>query len=110
MLTPQLFTTLNIDIHCAQSEEAKEDTPLQPAEDGEDKTQSIQPSAGFQRIVNRRTMRDFIGLENADKNARDAMMSFSYYLTIGNMDEAFKAIKLIKRYYKVLFYNYKLFY
>ena len=42
-------------------------------------------------------MRDFVGLENADKNARDAMMSFSYYLTIGNMDEAFKAIKLIKR-------------
>ncbi len=55
-------------------------------------------SAGFQRIVNRQVMRDFNGLENADKNARDAMMNFSYYLTIGNMDEAFKAIKLIKRY------------
>ena len=54
-------------------------------------------ASGMQRIVQRRIMRDFVGLENADKNARDAMMSFSYYLTIGNMDEAFKAIKLIKR-------------
>ncbi len=42
-------------------------------------------------------MRDFVGLESADTAARDAMMSFSYFLTIGNMDEAFKAIKLIKR-------------
>ena len=48
-------------------------------------------------MVSRRVMRDFVGLENADKSARDAMMNFSYYLTIGNMDEAFKAIKLIKR-------------
>ncbi|CAH1793664.1 unnamed protein product [Owenia fusiformis] len=48
------------------------------------------------KAVSRRTMRDFIGLEDADKNARDAMMNFSFYLTIGNMDEAFKAIKLIR--------------
>ena len=53
-------------------------------------------ASGLQRIVQRRIMRDFVGLENADKNARDAMMNFSFYLTIGNMDEAFKAIKLIK--------------
>jgi len=43
-------------------------------------------------------MRDFIGLEKADAEARKAMMNFSYLSTIGNMDEAFKAIKLIKRY------------
>lgn len=47
--------------------------------------------------VARRTMRDFIGLETANKSSRDAMMNFSFYLTIGNMDEAFKSIKLIKR-------------
>ena len=47
--------------------------------------------------VSRRVMRDFVGLEQADKNTRDAMMNFSFYLTVGNMDEAFKAIKLIKR-------------
>ncbi len=48
-------------------------------------------------MVARQIMRDFVGLETGDKNARDAMMNFSFYLTIGNMDEAFKAIKLIKR-------------
>ena len=42
-------------------------------------------------------MRDFIGLESADLEARKAMMNFSYLSAIGNMDEAFKAIKLIKR-------------
>ena len=48
-------------------------------------------------LVAKQVMRDFIGLEEGDKNAQEAMMSFSYFLTIGNMDEAFKAIKLIKR-------------
>lgn len=47
-------------------------------------------------MVTKHTMRDFIGLENADEEARKAMMNFSYLSAIGNMDEAFKAIKLIK--------------
>lgn len=54
------------------------------------------PEAVSPRMVARRTMRDFVGLEDSDKNTKDAMLNFSYYLTIGNMDEAFKAIKLIK--------------
>ena len=48
-------------------------------------------------MVASRTMRDFVGLETSDKGTMDAMMNFSYYLTIGNMDEAFRAIKLIKK-------------
>ena len=48
-------------------------------------------------LVTRLTMRDFVGLELSDKNTQDAMMDFSFHLAIGNMDEAFKAIKLIKR-------------
>ena len=43
-------------------------------------------------------MRDFIGMTKADANTTDALLNFSYYLTIGDMDEAFKAIKLIKKY------------
>ena len=31
-----------------------------------------------------------------DKKTRDAIVNFSIYLSIGNMDEAFKAIKSIK--------------
>lgn len=49
------------------------------------------------QMVAWRPMRDFIGLEECDKATRDAMLNFSFYLTIGDMDEAFKSIKLIKR-------------
>ncbi|KAF8565431.1 hypothetical protein P879_11198 [Paragonimus westermani] len=46
--------------------------------------------------INRRVLRDFIDLERADGNTREAMLSFSYYLTMGEMDAAFKAMKFIK--------------
>uniref|UniRef100_A0A8C2GIK4 Intraflagellar transport protein 140 homolog n=1 Tax=Cyprinus carpio TaxID=7962 RepID=A0A8C2GIK4_CYPCA len=59
------------------------------------------PAAGTQvpsstQMVVRRALRDFVGLESCEKQTRDAMLNFSFYLTIGDMDEAFKAIKLIK--------------
>lgn len=50
-----------------------------------------------QNLAVRKIMRDFVGLEDGDEQSRAAMMNFSYYLAIGNMDEAYKAIKLIKR-------------
>lgn len=43
-------------------------------------------------------MRDFVGLEMSDKVTKDAMMNFCFFLTVGNMDEAFKAIKAIRRF------------
>ncbi|XP_042254080.1 intraflagellar transport protein 140 homolog [Thunnus maccoyii] len=52
--------------------------------------------AQFPHMVSRRALRDFVGLENCEKATRDAMLNFSFYLTIGDMDEAFKSIKLIK--------------
>ncbi|XP_041061994.1 intraflagellar transport protein 140 homolog isoform X2 [Carcharodon carcharias] len=48
------------------------------------------------KMVAKRPLRDFVGLEDCDKTTRDAMLNFSFYLTIGDMDEAFKSIKLIK--------------
>nr|XP_011746714.1 intraflagellar transport protein 140 homolog isoform X1 [Macaca nemestrina] len=47
-------------------------------------------------MVSRRPLRDFMGLEDCDKATRDAMLHFSFFITIGDMDEAFKSIKLIK--------------
>ncbi|KAJ8931389.1 hypothetical protein NQ314_015707 [Rhamnusium bicolor] len=41
-------------------------------------------------------MSDFNGLEKCDKATRDAVLDFSYNLTLGNMDAAFKAIKLVQ--------------
>ncbi|XP_064178375.1 intraflagellar transport protein 140 homolog isoform X2 [Anguilla rostrata] len=54
------------------------------------------PQASGPPMVSRRAFRDFVGLEECDKPTRDAMLNFSFYLTIGDMDEAFKSIKLIK--------------
>eukprot|EP00741_Cyanophora_paradoxa_P007333 tig00001107_g7093.t1 len=42
-----------------------------------------------------RVLRDFIGMENADDTTRDALLNFSYQLTCGNMDEAYKSVKTI---------------
>jgi len=70
-------------------------------------TQAIM-SAGHQRpsspspsspgtAVARVTLRDFVGLEQSDLSTLQAMVEFSYHSTVGNMEEAFKSIKLIKR-------------
>ncbi|XP_054068243.1 intraflagellar transport protein 140 homolog isoform X2 [Rissa tridactyla] len=48
------------------------------------------------QMVARRPMRDFIGLGDCDKTTQDAILNFSFYLTAGDMDEAFKSIRLIK--------------
>ena len=72
-----------------------DDDAIQTDKDKEEPAKAV---LGHPKLVSRHTMRDFIGLEKSDKVTRDAMLNFSYYLTIGNMDEAFKAIKLIKRY------------
>ncbi|XP_025772526.1 intraflagellar transport protein 140 homolog [Puma concolor] len=62
--------------------------------DGED-----QGDPGRHRVphlVGRRPLRDFVGLESCDKPTQDAMLDFSFFVTIGDMDEALKCIKLIK--------------
>ncbi|KAB0401466.1 hypothetical protein E2I00_009250, partial [Balaenoptera physalus] len=58
-----------------------------------------QVDSGSQRIpqtVGRRPLRDFVGLEDCDKPTRDAMLNFTFFLAVGDMDEAFRSIKLIK--------------
>ena len=54
------------------------------------------PNESSDDLVERRMLRDFAGLEMTDKKTKDAIVNFSIYLSIGNMDEAFKAIKSIK--------------
>jgi|SRR6218665_1262715 len=55
-------------------------------------------SSFVQSVVVRRTHRDLIGFESADKATKEALMNFSFCLCVGDMEEAFKAIKIIKRY------------
>ncbi|XP_075371592.1 intraflagellar transport protein 140 homolog isoform X3 [Mycteria americana] len=61
-----------------------------------EKGQAESGSVKVSQMVARRPMRDFIGLGDCDKTTQDAMLNFSFYLTAGDMDEAFKSIKLIK--------------
>ncbi|XP_057603578.1 intraflagellar transport protein 140 homolog isoform X4 [Hippopotamus amphibius kiboko] len=58
-----------------------------------------QVDSGSQQVsqmVGRRPLRDFVGLEDCDKPTQDAMLNFSFFLAVGDMDEAFRSIKLIK--------------
>ncbi len=48
------------------------------------------------KILSARVLRDFQGIEEADRDTRVAMMEFSYHLTVGNLDEAFRAVRAIK--------------
>ena len=41
-------------------------------------------------------MKDFGGLDKVDEPTKKAIMNFSFYLAIGNMDEAYKSVKLIQ--------------
>lgn len=44
-----------------------------------------------------KTMADFVGVNGLEKNVVEAIMNFSYNLTLGDLDAAFKAIKAIKK-------------
>ena len=50
----------------------------------------------YTRNVYRQSMRDFVGVESCDRETREAILKLSFYLTVGNMDEAFAAIRSIK--------------
>jgi len=43
-----------------------------------------------------RVMSEFTGMEGADADTRRNLLNFSYQLALGNMDEAYKSVKLIK--------------
>ncbi|XP_049802425.1 intraflagellar transport protein 140 homolog [Schistocerca nitens] len=49
-----------------------------------------------QQPVDTLLMRDFEGLSDCDRTTRDAILTFSYQLSAGNMDEAFRAIRAIQ--------------
>ena len=44
-----------------------------------------------------KTMADFVGINGLEKNIVEAIMNFSYNLTLGDLDAAFRAIKMIKK-------------
>ena len=47
-------------------------------------------------IILRKSMKDFVGLESVADDIKQAIMNFSFYLTVGNMDEAYNSVRNIK--------------
>lgn len=41
-------------------------------------------------------MRDFTGLDKVNNEAKQALIDFCYFMTVGNMDEAYRSVKLIE--------------
>jgi intraflagellar transport protein 140 len=58
--------------------------------------QKTGPTNQSNMIILRRPMKDFLGLENVDDATKKAIMNFSFYLTVGNMDEAYNSVRNIK--------------
>eukprot|EP00793_Prasinoderma_coloniale_P002837 PRCOL_00002319-RA len=46
--------------------------------------------------VAKKVMRDFTGMEYVDESTGKALLDFSYNMALGNMDEAFKSVRLIR--------------
>ena len=66
-------------------------------EDDSDEEQTQKPAEGDQNmLIIRKAMKDFVGLENVDENIRKAIMNFSHFLSVGNMDEAYNSVRNIK--------------
>lgn len=64
-------------------------------ESDEEDDASIERS--ISHLLLRRTLREFVGLDDSDSKAINAMLDFSFYLCMGQMDNAFKSIKYIKK-------------
>lgn len=42
-----------------------------------------------------KVMRDFVGLDDVEDSVRATLLDFSFYLTLGKLDEAYRAVRLI---------------
>lgn len=47
-------------------------------------------------LILRKPMKDFAGLENVDDETKKAILNFSFFLTVGNMDEAYNSVRNIQ--------------
>lgn len=63
--------------------------------DADDEGATTAAANGQLPHVKKRAMRDFVGLESVNEETKKDLLSFSYFLTVGNMDEAYRAVKKI---------------
>ena len=67
----------------------------QPSNDDDDQNTATGGEQKNAMIILRKPMKDFVGLENVEKSIKDAIMNFSHFLTVGNMDEAYNSVRNI---------------
>jgi len=65
-------------------------------EDEEEAEDKPDDKGASNMIILRKPMKDFVGLENVQDDIKQAIMNFSFYLTVGNMDEAYNSVRNIK--------------
>lgn len=65
-------------------------------DDDDDQPVAKQDASDCNMLIIRKPMKDFVGLENVEEAIRKAIMNFSHYLTVGNMDEAYNSVRNIK--------------
>jgi len=68
----------------------------QNEDDDDDVQQKVKDTKDANMLIIRKPMKDFVGLENVEETIRKAIMNFSHYLTVGNMDEAYNSVRNIK--------------
>jgi len=65
-------------------------------EDEDEEEEETDDKGSSSMIILRKPMKDFVGLENVQEDVKAAIMNFSFYLTVGNMDEAYNSVRNIK--------------
>ena len=69
--------------------------PIDEDEDYDNAQTPVQGEAKNSMIILRKPMKDFVGLENVEQSIKTAIMNFSHFLTVGNMDEAYNSVRNI---------------
>eukprot|EP00605_Chrysophyceae_sp_TOSAG23-4_P001489 GSChrysophyteH1.ASY1.ANO1.1626.1 assembled CDS len=63
--------------------------------DSDDRRYEGKEGDSVQTKVYSKVMRDFVGLDQVTEDMRSALLNFSYNLTLGKLDEAYRAVKAI---------------
>jgi len=63
--------------------------------DDSDNEEEEKKSAGS-FVILRKAMKDFAGLESVEEDTKKAILNFSFYLTCGNLDDAYNSVRTIQ--------------
>lgn len=64
-------------------------------EESDEEEEKKEKGDSSKMLILRNAMKDFVGLENVEDNIKKAILNFSHYLSVGNMDEAYNSVRTI---------------